>query len=181
MSQGIEVPSTADWTWVLTQRCPQCGVNVQELTVAEIAKRGRQHITDFVHALEENPDAGVRPESGAWSMVEYGAHLRDVCVVFRARIKAMLLHDTPSYPDWDQEVAAAEGRYSELSANDVADSLRTRADDIFLDVENLTTEEFQRTGLRSDGHVFTIESLLQYFFHELAHHWWDVSGQRYAD
>ena len=47
------------------------------------------------------------------------------------------------------------------------------ARDAFATVEG---EQWRRTGTRSDGSVFTVESLGQYFLHDLAHHLVDVSS-----
>jgi hypothetical protein len=35
-----------------------------------------------------------------------------------------------------------------------------------------------RTGRRSNGSVFTVASLSQYFLHDVVHHLWDVTGQQ---
>ena len=179
MEKVIPVPDTADWTWVLGQHCPQCGVDVRTFTVADLIHRSHQYVGRFREALENTPDPGQRPDPETWSLLEYGAHLRDVCEVFRSRIRAMLLRENPSYPDWDQNTAAEQGRYSELDPLEVADELKTAAGDLLRDVMHLSTEEFRRTGERSDGYVFTVASLLHYHFHELVHHWWDVSGERF--
>jgi hypothetical protein len=34
--------------------------------------------------------------------------------------------------------------------------------------------------MRSDGAVFTVETFLQYFLHDVIHHLWDVTGQQDA-
>lgn len=177
MVHDIPVPDTNDWTWVLTQPCPQCGVDVQRLTSHELLDGARAYVGQYRDLLENNPDVRTRPAPGVWSPLEYAAHIKDVSKVFRTRIRAMLLHEAPEYKDWDQDAAALEGGYSGLDPRRVADSLATASGDLFRDVEALTPEEFQRTGHRSDGHVFTIETLLQYFHHELAHHWWDITAR----
>jgi len=35
--------------------------------------------------------------------------------------------------------------------------------------------QYGRTGVRSDGAVFTIESFARYFLHDPLHHLWDVA------
>lgn len=177
MNDEVSVPDTDDWTWVLDQRCPQCGVDVQKFSSAEVTAAATGYVQSFRSLLENSPDVAVRPTPDTWSPLEYGAHLRDVCNVFRTRIRAMLLHDQPSYEDWDQNLAAAA--YGQLEPVDVADELKNSAGDLLRDVEALTSEEAARTGHRSDGFTFTVETLLQYYLHELVHHWWDVSGERY--
>src|SRR5690625_3569021 len=81
----------------------------------------------------------------------------------------------PPYPDWDQEEAAERGRYRGVDPGAVADELSTAAGDLLRDAASVSEAELARTGRRSDGFQFTVGTLLQYFFHELFHHWWDVS------
>lgn len=147
--------------------------------MAQILTAAPGVVRKFRTALEDRPDAGQRPDEHTWSLLEYGAHLRDVCHVFRGRVRSMLLHEAPSYPDWDQNEAAAEGGYQDLDPVRVADELATAAGDLLRDAAALSGDELARTGLRSDGFEFTVQTLLQYFFHEVVHHWWDVSGERY--
>jgi len=37
-------------------------------------------------------------------------------------------------------------------------------------------DQWQRTGFRSDGAWFTVESFARYFIHDLVHHLYDVTG-----
>jgi len=37
-----------------------------------------------------------------------------------------------------------------------------------------TDEQWTRTGYRSDGEAFTVESFSRYFIHDPIHHLWDV-------
>jgi len=181
MDDEAVTPDTKDWTWVLSQRCPECGLDAQGIAPDAIREWAPRYIARFRERLEEDEAASTRPAEGVWAPVEYGAHVRDVCVVFRARVRAMLLHDEPSYPDWDQDEAAISARYLEQSPRAIADELAIAADDFLRDLAELSTVEYDRTGRRSDGYLFTVRSLLQYFFHELVHHWWDVSGETFGE
>ena len=49
-----------------------------------------------------------------------------------------------------------------------ADVLADRFDDV-------RGAEWQRTGTRSDGARFTVESFARYFIHDPVHHIWDVT------
>lgn len=180
MNKEALIPDTDDWTWVLRQPCPQCGADVRTISTSRVLEAAPRYVARFRARLEEDPGAGRRPEALKWSPLEYGAHLRDVSEVFRSRVRSMLLHEEPSYEDWDQNRAAADGAYLDLEPARVADELKTAAGDLLRDAAALSEEEFTRTGHRSDGFTFTVESLLQYYLHELVHHWWDVSGQRFS-
>ena len=35
----------------------------------------------------------------------------------------------------------------------------------------------ERTGLRSDGAHFTVDSFARYFLHDIEHHLWDVTAR----
>src|SRR5699024_7883219 len=99
MDDEAVIPDTKDWTWVLSQRCPECELDAQRIAPDEIRESAPRYIGRFRARLEEGEAASTRPKGGVWAPVEYGGHLRDVCVVFRSRVRAMLLHEEPSYPD----------------------------------------------------------------------------------
>ena len=42
----------------------------------------------------------------------------------------------------------------------------------------MTGGQWQRTGRRSDGASFTVETFARYFIHDPVHHLYDVTGQR---
>src|SRR6266566_2983682 len=44
--------------------------------------------------------------------------------------------------------------------------------------EGVTGDQWQRTGARSDGARFTVETFARYFVHDPVHHLYDVTGQR---
>ncbi|HLS01727.1 MAG TPA: DinB family protein [Beutenbergiaceae bacterium] len=180
MDDDAVTPESQDWTWVLTQQCPQCGANVGAVDAPEVLRLARDYLHRFRQLLDGSDEVRRRPSPGVWSPLEYGAHLRDVCGVFRTRVRAMLLHDESSYPDWDPNEAAVEGDYRALDPVEVADELHTAGMDLVRDVAALSDAELQRTGHRSDGFTFTVESLMRYFLHELTHHWWDVSGETFT-
>ena len=46
--------------------------------------------------------------------------------------------------------------------------------------DSLAPGQWQRTGSRSDGAHFTVESFARYFIHDPVHHLWDVTGARYT-
>ena len=42
----------------------------------------------------------------------------------------------------------------------------------------MTGDQWPRTGPRSDGARFTVETFARYFVHDPVHHLYDVTGQR---
>lgn len=170
-------PETKDWTWVLTQQCAECGENIGQLTVPDLITKLHELAPQWRQELGE---VGVaqRPNSHTWSRLEYGAHVRDALAVFARRLELMLTQQAPTFADWDQDAAAVSGKYGEsdpdLVAQQVGASIETTANLL----AQLSPEKYARTGLRSDGASFTVQTLSQYFVHDVAHHLVDARRQR---
>jgi hypothetical protein len=90
----------------------------------------------------------------------------------------MLTLDDPTFPNWDQDVTAVEDRYQEQDPAQVAAELRQAAFAIAGRFETVSGGQWQRTGTRSDGARFTVETFARYFIHDPAHHLYDVTGRR---
>lgn len=167
-------PETKDWTWVLRERCPQCGLEAGVLTLAEIPAAIRAQVQVWPVVLLRG-DVRERPEAQVWSPLEYGAHTRDALRLFIDRLAMMLTEDEPTFPDWDPNEAALAGRYHELDPDQVGEEILASAETLAAAVEAVPPESVQRRGLRSDGAPFTVTTLLQYLVHDLVHHLWDVT------
>jgi hypothetical protein len=87
----------------------------------------------------------------------------------------MLNEDDPTFANWDQDEAAVAERYGEQDPAVVADELRAAATVIAASLRAVTTDQLGRTGTRSDGAHFTIDSFARYVLHDPIHHLWDVS------
>jgi hypothetical protein len=86
----------------------------------------------------------------------------------------MLAEDDPLFENWDQDLAADEGRYADQLPSIVGPTLVAAAyaiSDLYASVPPLL---WQRRGRRSDGHSFTVESLARYQLHDVVHHLHDV-------
>ncbi len=173
-------PDTKDWTWTLDRRCPDCGLAAAEVEPADLAERTFIAAEEWVQILRSSPAAAERPDPAVWSPLEYGAHVRDVIRVFDDRVRQMTETDDPVFLDWDQDRAAIEGRYGELDPDEVAEELEAAAQTFVARMQALTASELARPGRRSNGSVFTVATLMQYFLHDLVHHLWDVTGQQDA-
>jgi hypothetical protein len=173
-SPAIPSPDVKDWTWVLDRACPECGFDTNLITLADLPRLVDGVLTTFERRLAE-PDATVRPQPDVWSPTEYACHIRDVCRKFHERLHLMLSTDDPRFANWDQDATALEDRYAEQEPELVMPALRAAARhiaEVFADVPDFL---LTRTGSRSDGAVFTVESLGRYFVHDLVHHAWDIS------
>jgi hypothetical protein len=90
----------------------------------------------------------------------------------------MLGQDGPLFPNWDQDETAVADRYAEQDPAEVAAALRQAASAIAARFEGVTGADWQRTGRRSDGASFTVETFARYFIHDPVHHLYDVTAAR---
>ncbi len=168
-------PDTKDWTWVLDRACSECSFDAGEIELGDLADLVRRNAVDWLPVLRR-ADASVRPRAGVWSPLEYACHVRDVHRVFRERVQLMLDHDDPSFPNWDQDRTAVESDYRSQSAVLVAAELVEAAEGAAGVYASVSGEQWQRTGSRSNGSVFTVGSLGRYHLHDAVHHLVDVAG-----
>jgi hypothetical protein len=169
------VPDTKDWTWVLGKRCPECGMTAEDVRLADVAPRVRQSVARW-RAVLARADVRDRPDESSWSPLEYACHVRDVCHLFDERLVLMLEHDEPSFANWDQDATAVEERYDQQDPDRVAEELAAEAEAIAARFVAVRPDQAGRSGRRSDGSVFTVATLGQYFLHDLVHHEHDVGA-----
>jgi hypothetical protein len=166
-------PDTKDWTWVLDRPCPECGLDTTTFAHDEIPAMLRANAAAWVDVLA-GPHARTRPTPTTWSPLEYAAHVRDVCRVYTERLHLMLTQDAPDYPNWDQDTTAVEDRYDEQDPATVARELTAAADHLAEDFASVTGDQWLRTGTRSDGAHFTVDTFARYFIHDPIHHLHDA-------
>jgi hypothetical protein len=173
-------PDTKDWTWVLERRCPECGFDGRALDIADLAPTIATNADGWVEALAR-PDVARRPAPTVWSPLEYACHVRDVHVLFDQRVHLMLDEDDPVFANWDQDVTAVEQRYDLQDPTVVATELGKAADRVAATYRSVSGAQWDRSGRRSNGSVFTVESLGRYHLHDVVHHLWDVGREPTAD
>ena len=166
-------PDTKDWTWVLSQRCPECGFTATDVDGHAIAGTVRDLTPRWVSALH-SADARERPAPTTWSTLEYGAHVRDVMRIFGARLDLLLSQDDPLFENWDQDATALEERYDLQDPQVVAVELAEAADSTASLFDSVADDQWGRSGRRSNGSEFTVLTLGQYFLHDVVHHLHDV-------
>ncbi|WGL50935.1 DinB family protein [Nocardioides sp. BP30] len=168
-------PDTKDWTWVLNETCPECGYEAWSMTVDRFAPIVRDNATVWERLLADE-GARRRPRPDAWSPLEYGAHVRDVHLVFAERIRLMLAEDEPRFANWDQDATAREKAYHLADPAVVATELLEAATAVADLYETVPPDAWSRRGLRSNGSEFSVETLGRYHLHDVVHHRWDVDG-----
>lgn len=172
------IPDEKDWTWTLTRRCEECGLEAGQIDPMTVGRRAWVVAEEWVHILREHPAVEARPAPAIWSPLEYAGHVRDVYRVMDGRLQLMLTEDNPVFPNWDQDETAVLQRYAEADPEVVGAELEAAAATMLGRIQQLTAADFLRRGLRSNGSEFTVATLLQYFLHDVVHHLWDVTGQQ---
>lgn len=167
-------PDTKDWTWVLERPCTECGFDATALAARDVADRVRASVPGYLAALERD-DATTRPRPDLWSPLEYACHVRDVHRLYTFRLALMIEQDDPLFPNWDQDLTAVEDRYGEQRPTVVAEELATAAADMAAAYDSVGGAQWQRTGRRSDGANFTVDSFARYYLHDIEHHLHDVA------
>jgi hypothetical protein len=169
-------PDTKDWTWVLQRTCPECGFEAATVDRADVAPLVREVSRAWQAVLRSGAALDRRPTADVWSPIEYACHVRDVFRIYGERLQLMVEQDDPTFPNWDQDVTAIESDYRSQDPAQVADETGVAADRLAEGFERLTAEQWGRTGARSDGAYFDIESFARYFIHDPIHHLFDVGA-----
>jgi hypothetical protein len=171
-------PDTKDWTWVLARRCPECEFDASSCAGGAVPALVRANASDWRTLLIEGSIVPGRTDPAKWSSLEYACHVRDVYRIYDRRVALMLEDDDPLFPNWDQDAAAVAERYDEQDPRAVVNDLESNGATLADRLDGLSVDDWGRTGNRSDGASFTIESISRYMIHDPIHHLWDVTAGR---
>ncbi len=166
-------PDTKDWTWVLDRTCPECGFDVTAFPREQVGDMIRNAAAQWPPLLQHDHVA-TRPSNDRWSALEYACHVRDVFRLYDERLLLMLTQDDPLFPNWDQDTAAIERRYAEQDPAQIAGELSEAGARLADRFDSVAGPGWERTGRRSDGATFTVETLARYMIHDAVHHIYDV-------
>ena len=166
-------PDTKDWTWVLERPCADCGFDAATVERNHIGELLRTNAAAWAPLLCR-AGAAVRPNDDTWSALEYGCHVRDVFRIFDARLQLMVDEDGAAFANWDQDATAVENNYRAQDPAVVLADLTSAGAALADRFESLAESDWRRTGIRSDGAHFTVESFAKYLVHDPTHHVWDV-------
>lgn len=168
-------PDTKDWTWVLEQSCPECGFDPLTVEADDLPELIHANTRGWFGALT-GATATRRPDPTTWSALEYACHVRDVHRIFGERVRLMLTADDPQFANWDQDATAIEDRYDLQDPATVAVELVEAAADVAAAYAAVTGDQWERSGRRSNGSVFTVASLGRYHLHDVVHHLHDIGS-----
>jgi len=170
------VPDTKNWTWVLEKRCDDCGFDASVFDASQTGPAVRD-LSERWRVVLARPDVGVRPRPDFWSPLEYGCHVRDVFRLFAERVTLMVSEDDPRFANWDQDATAIEDDYASQDAQIAALQLAEAAGLLADRFDAVGADQWERRGFRSDGSIFTVESLGRYLMHDPVHHLRDVDAE----
>ena len=121
------------------------------------------------------PDVARRPGPAVWSPLEYACHVRDVHVLFDQRVRADARRGRPRLRQ------LGPGRHGGRAALRPPGPRRGRRRagrggrrGSRRRTARCPVRSGSRRGRRSNGSVFTVESLGRYHLHDVVHHLWDV-------
>ena len=159
---------------MLERQCPDCAFDAASVVPRDIGMNIRDVASQW-EVILLHPGATIRPVENVWSPSEYGCHVRDVFRMYDFRLELMLTEDDPLFPNWDQDETAISDRYDLQDPLVVRRELAIAGDLLAERFDAVTAGEWLRTGMRSDGARFTVDSIGRYFLHDPIHHLWDVS------
>jgi len=171
------VPDTKDWTWVLDRACPECGFDTRSVGRDDVPAVLRANCEQWPRVLA-GEDVDIRPRDDMWSPLEYACHVRDVFGLYDRRLLLMLSEDDPTFPNWDQDETALAERYADQDPARVAADLVAAGQVLADRFATVRGDQWQRTGTRSDGAHFTVDTFARYLVHDPVHHLYDVTGRR---
>jgi hypothetical protein len=169
------VPDTKDWTWVLQRECPECGFDASTTPHIEVASLIRDNARGWQELFGSGMELRERPRADVWSPLEYACHVRDVFTLYHYRLGLMLTEDDPQFPNWDQDETAVAEKYGEQDPEQVIVDLRLAAETLASAFARLGDEQWERTGSRSDGAEFTVDTFARYLVHDPIHHLYDAT------
>ena len=170
-------PDLKDWTWVLERRCPECGFSGAEVAVDDLGPMIRDNALAWTAVLGAD-DVTVRPTEDRWSALEYACHVRDVFRIYDRRLALMLAEDDPHFPNWDQDASAVDDAYNDQDPAVVATEIVMAGNRLADAFDVVTGDQWARTGVRSDGVAFTVDTFGRYFIHDPIHHLVDVGAEQ---
>jgi DinB superfamily len=174
----VITPETKNWTWVVDRECPECGFDASTYTADSVAALVRANALDWKRFDASGVLRLARPNDSTWSPLEYACHVRDVYVRYDARLALMLEQHDPLFANWDQDASAIDDAYSAQDAAVVVAELADAAEALAARLDGVAGSDWERTGRRSDGATFTVDTLSRYMLHDTIHHVWDVNRTR---
>ena len=174
---GPSTPDDADWTWVLSRPCPDCGFDAADVQPEDVPALLRDAGQRYAAVLGRD-DVRERPADGVWSPLEYACHVRDVCDVMRGRLEQIVASGgaVVRFTNWDQDETAVKRQYWRSDPDVVAREVTAAFEAAATAYALPAGTQWEWPALRSNGSEFTARTLALYFTHDIRHHLWDVNA-----
>jgi hypothetical protein len=159
------------------ESCEVCGFVWDDVPDDDIAPRVRAGIEMLARLLRNTPDVATRrPTPDRWSMLEYGAHVRDVLLVLRDRFVLGVVVDNPGFTPMYRNERVDLGMYGRDDPVAVAAELEVAAGLLTRLLATLSPEHLDRTcqyGYPGPS-TRTLRWMAAQAVHETEHHLADV-------
>ena len=164
------------------ETCEVCGFAWDEIPAAATAPRTTAAVESLAARLRAHPEVAVeRPAPTRWSMLEYGAHVRDVLLNLRDRILLGAIEDNPTPKAMHRDERVELGCYAADTPEVVADELELAAG-LFARTLAVLSPDLLSRPIVCGWPVATTRSLrwlAAQALHEVEHHLADVE-ENYA-
>ena len=110
------------------ETCEDCGFALATVPAEQVGPRTLAGTTAIAPLLRRESTTGLlRPSPARWSMVEYGAHVRDVLLILRDRCIIGLVEDDPGFKPMYRDERVDLGLYRTEAVAPVAAELEATA------------------------------------------------------
>ncbi len=155
----------------------ECGFDHGALGLEELPGRIRFGVTAIAAQLIAEPDKAVlRPSPRRWSMLEYGAHVRDVLLTIRDRLVIGLVEDNPGFKSLWRDKRVDLGLYRTDTPAEIVKELEAASAmylRLFAEIEPTALEREVQYGF-PDPTTRTLMWMGQQAVHEVEHHLGDI-------
>lgn len=162
----------------MVMRCEECGFEgggVRKTTVAVI-RDSPAEISRVVWLSDLGGGDGLRsrPAAGVWSPLEYIAHTGDAIAWYAARVDRVLTERCAVLSSFDWDGYTARQCYHDRDLDDVLIELNDTCASFADILSQLTDEDWEKSGIGSDGGRRSVADLAVRAAHEAWHHRLDV-------
>ena len=171
-------PDTKDWTWVLDQHCPDCGFDAWATPRSGLADAVAGNARRMAGLLGSAAGPAQRPRPSTWSLLEYGAHVRDVHLVFTDRLLLMLGQTRRPSPTGIRTRPPGSGATRSRRPLRWPPRSRPAASGSPPSCAPSATMRGTARACAATDRASPSRTLARYALHDLVHHWHDVTGER---
>jgi DinB superfamily len=175
------------WQWprIQYEPCPQCGFDPSSIPPEELGELAVELAAGWHEFLAGADDATLRtiPEPGVNSPLQYGAHVRDILMVYGERMVLAVERDNPTVPIFNPPQEVWE-EYNRLDTEVLAADIEARARRLAEIVEGMDPSAWSRIVINDRGqygvYTFTVAGLARNSVHEAHHHLLDATGTLFS-